>query len=281
MDWTEILITVNTAAVEAVANLVHEEGGGGVVIEHRDNQISVITAYFPVGEATETILTRLENFLIQLEELNFQANARVKTNTLAERNWAEEWKKYYQPIQVGNIYISPSWLAAAPQPGSLAVELDPGMAFGTGIHATTQMCIHELAATVTPGKTMLDLGTGSGILAIVSAKLGAARVDAVDNDGLAIKVAGENARRNNCRINLRQGDAFDLFRQSTHDVVVANIGFSACTRLAQIYRAEQKSCTLILSGFPQERFPEFQEFYPYPLRSQGKDGWSCLVLERP
>jgi len=279
LDWTEFQITVSTGSVEAVANLVHDIGGGGVVIEHKDNQTSIVTAYFPVGEETETMLARLDDFWMDLEAMDIKANASVSVSILAEQDWAEEWKKHYHPVQVGNVYITPSWIEHSPVPGRLVIELDPGMAFGTGIHPTTQMCISKISEIVKPGKTMLDLGSGSGILSIVGAKLGADSVDAVDNDGVAVKVAGENASLNKCTINQVKGDAFELFRSSSHDVVVANIGFNACARLADIYISEGKVCTLILSGFPEERMDELREHgRGKVLRSQIKDGWGCLVL---
>ena len=278
MDWTEILITVNTDAVEMVANMIHESGAGGVVIEHKKNKASIVTAYFPVGEETETMLAQLDQFWLGLEALDFQVNARVNTSIVLEQDWAEEWKKHYHPVQVGNVYITPSWIEHRPLENQITVILDPGMAFGTGIHPTTQMCIGEIVDSISPGQRMLDLGSGSGILSIVAAKLGA-QVDSVDNDRVAVEVAEENALRNKCLINQSQGDAFDLFRRSNHDVVVANIGFNACAKLADIYVEEGKSCVLILSGFPAERMSELQEHDGgYLVHSQVKDGWSCLVM---
>jgi ribosomal protein L11 methyltransferase len=279
MDWTEIIVTVNTSAVEMVANLIHETGAGGVVIEHNKNQTSTVTAYFPVGEEAQAMLAQLDQFWADLEGLDIQADARVDTRTVLEQDWAEEWKKHYHPVQVGNVYITPSWIKHTPSPDQISVVLDPGMAFGTGIHPTTQMCIGEITSTLVPGQTMMDLGTGSGILSIVAAKLGASRVDSVDNDRVAVEVAQDNARRNQCEITQTMGDAFELFRDSKHDVVVANIGFNACAKLADIYTEESKSCVLILSGFPEERMSELQEYDGGRfLRSKVKEGWGCLVL---
>ena len=139
------------------------------------------------------------------------------------------------------------------------------------------MCIREIAA-LAPGKRVLDLGSGSGILSIVAAKSGADRVDAIDNDELAVKVAAENARINQCAINQIQGDAFAEYANSDHDLVVANIGYNACSRLAEIFR-QGKNCALILSGFPQERLAEFEEHYgDLVLRTHEQEGWVCLVL---
>lgn len=277
MDWTAILITVNSEAVEAVANFIHESGAGGVVVENNDNGSSTLTAYYPVGPATQRVLAGLEKFWASLESLNLTADAKVRTTVIAEQDWAEEWKKHYHPVEIGNIYISPSWLPPVASPGKIYVQLDPGMAFGTGTHPTTQMCIREISA-LAAGRTVLDLGSGSGILSIVAAKSGAARVDAIDNDELAVKVAAENARINQCKINQIRGDAFTEFKNSSHDLTVANIGFQACADLAEIYK-EGKEGALILSGFPQERLAEFEERYgDLIVRIHQLEGWVCLVL---
>lgn len=279
MDWTEINATVSTGAVEAVANFIHESSAGGVVIEHLDRQRSTVTAYFPVGAETEVVLARMEDFWATLSQLDLETEAQVFTRIVVERDWEEEWKQHYQPISVGSVYITPSWLPHQPQPGQVVIELDPGMAFGTGDHPTTQMCITAISQFLKEGDTVLDIGTGSGILAIAAAKMGAASVDAVDYDGIAVRVAGDNARSNDCIINVRQGDAFAALRGSHHHLVVANIGYNACAKLVGIFYGDKKDCTCILSGFPQERVAEFvSETGVVPIKSMTKDDWACLVL---
>lgn len=279
MYWTEIVLTVSTGAVEAVANFIHERGAGGVVIEHLDKQRSTVTAYYPVGRETDVILARLEEFLSTLSQSDLEAEAKLSTRIVLERDWEEEWKQHYQPVSIGNVYITPSWLSHQPQPGQVVIELDPGMAFGTGTHPTTQMCIAAISELLKPHATVLDLGTGSGILSIAAAKLGAAAVDAVDFDGVAVRVAGDNAQCNDCAINVRQGDAFAALRDSHHQLVVANIGYTACAKLAKIFQEEGKDSTLILSGFPQERLSEFQtEIGLTPVKSKVMGDWACLVL---
>lgn len=280
MEWTEIVITVKTDAVEAVANFIHEADAGGVVIEHQDSQTSTVTAYFPAGEKAESILASLETLWSNLEEADINAEPQVHTNIVRDTDWAEEWKKYYKPVRVGNICITPSWLEPDCQAGQTVVHLDPGMAFGTGTHPTTQMCLAELSAIAPVNKTVLDLGTGSGILAIVAAKLGAARVQAVDSDETAVKVAEENARRNNCTVEVGLGDAVQVFAASADDLAVANIDFATCAQLAKIFVAEKKRCRLILSGFPQQRIPELKEIIgDCRMRIRTQEGWGCLVLE--
>jgi ribosomal protein L11 methyltransferase len=277
MNWTELTIAVDHQAVEAVANFIHESGAGGVVIAG-DNGTSTVTAYFPAGEEARAFLGQLEKYLNQLADMNLTTEHQVSTKDIPEQDWAEEWKKHCRPVDIGNIHICPSWLKPTAAPGRIVIELDPGMAFGTGDHPTTRMCVEEIASRAA-GKSVLDLGSGSGILSIVAAKIGAARVDAVDNDSVAVKVARENARINQCSIQLRLGDAFAEFANSDHDLVIANIGYEACARLADIFR-RGKECTLILSGFPQERLAEFEEAYGDLItRCRTQEGWVCVILE--
>jgi ribosomal protein L11 methyltransferase len=116
---------------------------------------------------------------------------------LTEDDWANAWKKHYHVLHVGQrIVIKPSWQEHQPRPDEVVIELDPGMAFGTGLHPTTQMCLRALEEHLKPGAKVLDLGTGSGILAIAAAKLGAGSVLALDNDPLAVRVARANVWAN-------------------------------------------------------------------------------------
>lgn len=279
MSWTEFAVTVSTGALEAVANFIHEAGAGGVVIQHLAKQRSTVTAYFPVGEETDMFLAGLKDFMSTLSDLQIEARPQVSTLVVAEKDWGEEWKRHYKPFNVGNIYITPSWIPHQLEPGQIVIELDPGMAFGTGTHQTTQMCISEIASILKPGNTMLDLGAGSGILSIVAAKLGASSVDAVDYDRVAVRIAKENALRNNCAINSYQGDAFAAFRDSHHHLVVANIGYNACARLARNYCEQGKDCILVLSGFPRERLAEMKaEINNSDVRTRIMEDWACLVL---
>ncbi|MGI6364384.1 MAG: 50S ribosomal protein L11 methyltransferase [Bacillota bacterium] len=279
MDWTEVKLEIGTGAVEAVANFIHESGAGGVVIEHLDRERSAVTAYIPAGGESEAFLARLEAFCAGLSQLDLEADAAISTRIVMEKDWEEEWKRHYHPVSVGNVYITPSWLPRPSEPGRVVIQLDPGMAFGTGSHPTTQMCIAAISRYLQAGDTVLDLGAGSGILSIAAAKLGAGSVDAVDYDQVAVRVASENARRNNCSVSIRQGDAFAALRESGHQLVVANIGYNACAKLAKIFKEEGKVGTLILSGFPQERLSEFeQETALTPIERMTQGDWACLVL---
>ncbi len=140
-----------------------------------------------------------------------------------EEDWADGWKKYYQTLHLTDrLVINPSWIDYAPAAGEIVIALDPGSAFGTGTHETTALCAELLDELLLPGDRVLDLGTGSGILAIIAAKLGAGEVEAIDIDQLAVGVAAENCRVNAVAVDCRQGELKDAHRRD-YDIIVANI----------------------------------------------------------
>jgi ribosomal protein L11 methyltransferase len=147
--------------------------------------------------------------------------------TVDEQDWAEAWKAHYQPVRVGRrIVIRPLWIDMALEPGDLEIALDPGMAFGTGTHPTTQLCLEALEDLIAPGVTVLDLGCGSGILAIGAARLGAAHIQAVDIDPIAVKVTDENAAQNGvaAQITAEEGSLETVLQSGRrYDVLAANI----------------------------------------------------------
>ncbi len=154
--------------------------------------------------------------------------AGISTRRLAREDWAESWKRHFKAIELGpRLLVKPGWIRRRPRPGQAVVVLDPGLSFGTGRHPTTAFCLRALVKFRKPGRTQscLDIGTGSGILAIAAAKLGFSPVVALDIDAEAVRVARENARRNRVRIELRQRDITKLPRRSRakYDFICANL----------------------------------------------------------
>ena len=250
MNWTEVTIKTTTEAVEAISNILMEERCGGVMIEdpkdflfQKKNELDwdyveeevfnksgqdgvLIKTYIPeernVLELIETVKARmalLPSFGLDIGE------GSVSLSNVNESDWANEWKKYYKPTKVGKkIVVKPSWEEYEKQEGDLIIELDPGLAFGTGTHETTSMCIRELENYVDETKTVFDIGCGSGILAIAAAQLGAKEVVAGDLDEVAVKVSKENCEINNVsdKVVVKHGSLFEVV-DSKADVIVANI----------------------------------------------------------
>ena len=225
------VIEKGAGEVDYVVNIVELKSGNWDYVEeevfNKSGQDGVlIKTYIPeernVLELIETVKARialLPSFGLDIGE------GSVSLSNVNESDWANEWKKYYKPTKVGKkIVVKPSWEDYEKQEGDLIIELDPGMAFGTGTHETTSMCIRELENYVDETKTVFDIGCGSGILAIAAAQLGAKEVVAGDLDEVAVKVSKENCEINHVsdKVVVKHGSLFEVV-DSKADVIVANI----------------------------------------------------------
>ncbi len=193
--------------------------------------------------------------------------ARLRYAEVREADWAEEWKRFHHPLRVGRLLVQPSWDETADvRPGDLVITLDPGRAFGTGQHGTTRLCLAALDRLIRPGEAVLDVGTGSGILALAAARLGAARVDALDTDPVAVAAARENAARNGLgdRINGLEGSLGAAWPWATpargaYDCVVMNISLEAVTGLLPgAVAALRSGGVLVAGGFLAEAVAEVE-----------------------
>lgn len=249
MKWSELSIHTTNEAIESISNILHEAGASGVVIEDSDDLTKdredvfgeiysldpedfptegvILKAYLPVnsflGEAVEGIKLAINN----LAEFNINVGRNVVTiSEVNEEDWATSWKKYYHPVKISKRFtIVPTWETYHPvSSDELIIELDPGMAFGTGTHPTTVMSLQALEKHVGKGNTVIDVGTGSGVLAIGAALLEAASVRALDLDEIAVKAAGLNVKLNKVqnRVNVFHGNLLEAIDDPA-DVVVANI----------------------------------------------------------
>ncbi len=249
MKWAEISIHTTNEAIEPISNILHEAGAGGVVIEdsfdlvkEREDHFGeiyeldpddypeegvIIKAYFPVNsflkETVEEIKQSINNLM--LYDINVGKNT-VTISEIDDEDWSTAWKKYYHPVKVSERFtIVPTWEEYTPaHKDELLIELDPGMAFGTGTHPTTVMCIRALEKTVNKGDTVIDVGTGSGVLSIASALLGAEKVLALDLDDVAVSAAKENVKLNRVedRVAVKKNNLLDGIHEKA-DVIVANI----------------------------------------------------------
>jgi ribosomal protein L11 methyltransferase len=284
----EISVEVDSEAAEAVSELfnryngggydedneVGEASGGGAVIEATgfddfnqpiDGQYKVVVkTYIKPGARGETTLRQIEEGLWYLSRIYPMPDPQL--TLLREEDWAHAWKKFYKPMRIGRrVVLKPSWEEFSPEPGDLIVELDPGMAFGTGLHPTTRLCVAALEETVQPGDQVLDIGTGSGVLAIVAAKMGADAIVATDIDPIAVNVTRENVEMN--QLTLAPAGLIDVRLESVpagmagrFQVVVANILaeviaglFDQSYQNVPLLEPLATDGTLILSGIIDER----------------------------
>ena len=219
MRWVEIIIDAGPEATDAVGAALYAVGCGG--FEVREAALPpAVAGYLPVDDRLEDRLGSLKDALAAL--LGFGvvgAGTDLTLRYVEEADWANAWKEFYKPFRVGRrLLVTPPWEHPELAPDDIPLVIDPGMAFGTGSHPTTQLCLVALEDYVKPNARVADIGTGSGILAIAAAKLGASPVAANDNDPLAVRIARENAVANGVEV-----EVTDALPRGQYDVVVANI----------------------------------------------------------
>jgi ribosomal protein L11 methyltransferase len=239
MRWVEVSMEVDGEAAEAVAEVLHRYGHQGVAIEQAGFNLEtwedevpkperlIVRAYWPEDERADDAKQQLEEALFYLGKLYPMPIPTYQV--IDEEDWAEAWKVNYHPVHLGrHIFIRPIWVEVAGEPGDHVIALDPGMAFGTGTHPSTQLVLEateDLMETLKSPK-VLDLGAGSGILAILAAKMGASDILAIDTDPIAVKITVENAEVNSVadRITSKEG-SLDLLLKSneTFDLALVNI----------------------------------------------------------
>lgn len=247
MQWIEVNVQVTHEAVEVVADILTAAGTSGVAIEdpqlinnlrnsgtwelcdipeQENTEIVTVSAYYADDEKLQDRLKQIENELVTVEErIGSFRFGNIRFRSLSEKDWANEWKQYFHVTHVGeSLVIKPSWEEYTPKEGEHVIKIDPGMAFGTGTHHTTNMCMARLEKVLPANAEVFDVGTGSGILAIAAALLGAKSVKAVDIDAVAVRVARENIADNGLedKIEVKEGD---LLRgtEGQADVIIANI----------------------------------------------------------
>ena len=273
MDYVEVkLIVDDHECIDGISNVFNELGSGGVVIDdpqliasyaHRgqwdDHEFSeelraktevTIKGYLAKDEFLVGKLEELRQELKEIERRMQLSPIVLSLDEVKEEDWANSWKVYFKPDKVGEkTVIKPTWEAYDAQDGELVIEIDPGMAFGTGNHATTALCINLLEKYVTPGMQVLDVGTGSGILAIQAALLGAERVQAMDFDTVAVKAATENVALNHLEDKVSVAHS-DLLAQAKGqgDLIIANIVADIIIRLIPDTAAYLKGPKLFISS---------------------------------
>jgi len=275
MKWIEVQIKTTPEAEEAVSNIFYEEGAEGVVIESPNDMLimknnnplnwdyydEALLEMDPLSSIIKGYLSETTNHSEKINDILMRiktlpscgldpGSCELTITEVNQEDWSNSWKKYYKPVKVGNKFvIKPTWESYYKEDGDLVIEIDPGMAFGSGLHETTQLCIGNLEQYVKSGDVLIDIGCGSGILALAAGKLKCKKVIAVDLDSMAVKVARENVEKNHLEnlIEVREGDLMDVIHEQA-DVIVANILAGVIINLATQIKPYLKVGGLFISS---------------------------------
>lgn len=302
MDWIEVSLSVDGEAAEAVAELLQRYGHQGVAVEQEgimpeawdDGQAPPVTtlkvrAYFPDDDRAAAAKHELETALGHMRMM-YPMPTPVYT-IVREEDWAEAWKVNYHPIRLGKrLLIRPLWVEMDIPPDVIELALDPGMAFGTGTHPSTQLCLEALEDLVQPGTKVLDLGSGSGVLAIAAVKLGAAQVYALDTDPIAITATEQNAAANNVgdKIVSAQGSLENVVTSARRfDLIAVNILARIIIPMCEqgLGQTVRPGGLAIFGGIIEEQADDVEAalrktgLTPYKRRLQGD--WVVIEARRP
>lgn len=309
--WIEFRVQATPETAEPIVELFNRHGRGQAVVETPvdcfEHELSdcvpdtvVVTTYLP-AEASEA-RQRLEEGLWYLGRILPIPEPQIRE--LAEQDWANSWKEQYHRLRVGrSLVIVPAWEEYTPAAGETVLRLEPGMAFGTGLHPTTRLCLAALEDEMAPGLSVLDVGTGSGVLAIAAARLGAGRVLAIDADPVAVRVARDNAAANDVsgQVEARHaslagggdvpshfldGGQLPTLESGTFDLVVVNILAPVITAMAPaLAERTAPGGRLIAAGLIDTQEADvlaaLQAHGLIPLRCTQEQDWVCLTLIRP
>lgn len=312
MKWIEISVQTTTGAVEAVSNILYDAGVAGVVIEDArdlemlyqnkdawelvddslaDNYLegAVVKGYLPETSNAMDHVNLIRNAVEYLPEYGLDIGiGKVTVSAVDETDWSNEWKKYFKPVKPGEkIVIKPSWEAYEPQGDEIVLHLDPGMAFGTGTHETTSLCIEALEKHIQADQLVYDIGCGSGILSVAAALLGAKQVVGIDLDALAVQIAKDNVNLNQVedKVNIYEGNLMDVLEHSG-DVVVSNIIAEIIVKMSKDIRKYLKPGGIwISSGIIKDKQQEVKEaiidagLSILEIRSMGE--WICMIAKAP
>jgi ribosomal protein L11 methyltransferase len=295
LRWIELSIMVREPEVKNVSSILAQYGQGGTVTEEwqKENGQEMtfqIKAYLPHSRAYREHKRQIDH---QLKQLPGDLSLSLRENLLKPEDWLESLKKHFGLLEVGDKFIiKPSWEVVPPDSsGRFIIELDPGAAFGTGVHPTTRLCLLHLEKLLQPGMSVFDLGTGSGILAIAAVKLGASSVLALDIDPVAVRVAKANAAANSVSGSMRFSKGSLSLRtqrvnRSSFDMVLANItSRTLCDLSAGMFKVLKPGGKLIASGIHPQGLDETLislAVAGFNLEKADKaDEWYAVIANKP
>ena len=284
MMWQELTVKVPSEYVEPIWYLFGRYGRG-VSVEDTGGGHMLLRTYLP--NTSRARRARIEIGVNLVRSIEPMANLEVRT--LEEADWENAWKAHFSVLKVGRrMVIKPSWLSYRPAEGDIVIELDPGMAFGTGYHPTTRMCMEALERWVSPSAQVLDLGTGSAILSMTAAALGAARIVALDVDPTAVRAARKNIKgaglKNSVRL-VRGSLPHPEAVPGSFQIAVANISAKTVReRAPHLYATLDREGLLITSGFVDDQATDLKAYLVQmgfePVEDIAIDDWVALVMRR-
>jgi ribosomal protein L11 methyltransferase len=301
MRWLELSVTADVEAVEAVSEILGRVADGTAVhpsalIRDPDDELTaredssapyVVTAHVSDGPGAHRQVESTERALWHLQAFGLRPVGPLRVRTVDDSAWTDAWKQHYVPQRIGRVVIVPSWIDEPEQPGEVRIRLDPGMAFGTGLHPTTRGCLALLQEIRPMPETVLDVGCGSGILALAALKLGAEHADALDTDPLAVEATRTNAERNglgDC-VTVRDG-SLAAMPDRPYPLVLANLVATVLVDLAPRLLAHvAPGGSLLASGIIEPRAGEVVGALTaagLAVAARRDDGeWVSLHLRRP
>jgi len=302
MQWIEAKVVFHPVedelAVDLIAGIFYANGLKGVVIETPDDgsidnwaegskpdiTYYAVAGYFSKDNALDEHCQLLEDELLRLKQIH-NISSIISYREIDEEDWAESWKAYFWPEKISeNIVVRPTWREYTPQNDELIIEIDPGMAFGTGTHPTTSLCVNMIEKYIQLEDAVLDVGTGSGILMVAAAKLGAGVIHGIDNDPIAVEIAEKNLILNNInplKYNVIKGDLVSDVHQKYNMVasnILADVIIDLLENLKDVFH---KNGVFICSGFTNESKDTIEE----KIKEQGfeiveyevKEDWVGVV----
>jgi len=288
-QWLAVSLLVPKDFVEAISNFLIEQGTTGIEEVDEDLRWERLKTYFLKNGREKIVLQALHHYLKSLQTIDPKISCtQIETTILPEQDWGENWKKFFRPVQVTSRFVvKPPWSSRRVKKGQISIDITPGMAFGTGTHATTKLCIRALEERLKKkGLAILDVGTGSGILSIASARLGAAEVLGLDIDGVAVENARENVMQNRVSdiVKIRKGSIGDVRKR--FDVVVANIDLKRLRRMRRpLIHHLKSSGFLILSGIVEGDQKRMLRYYRETqllkwAKATQEGEWVCLTFKK-
>ena len=285
--WIELRVPAGVEAVEAVSEILTRVGHQGIAVdlpvEPRGGTDHTVKAYLLEDGETVAKVNDVRDALGHLQAFGLGPIGELIASEIKEEDWLESWKAQFTPIRIGRFLVRPSWSDARAPDDAIEIVLDPGMAFGTGLHPTTRQVLEALSTLAVEAKSLLDVGTGSGILAIAAAKRGASPVVAVDTDPLAVEAARENADRNGVAFPVGSGSAADV--PGRFDFVIANIVSAVLQQIAPdlVARLAPRG-TLVLAGIAEPSEATTRDAFVRAglnvLDRDQRDDWVALALRR-